>query len=151
MKRLIFILLIALPVTSAFAQITVNDPWVRATVPQQKATGAFMRLAAKQDARLVEARSPVASVVEIHEMTMESNIMRMRAISSLELPAGKTVELKLGGYHMMFLDLKQQIKEGDVVPVTLVIEGKDKKREAIELKVPVRSLSSVSSPGRSAP
>ena len=110
-----------------------------------------MRLAAKQDARLVEARSPVASVVEIHEMTMESNIMRMRAISSLELPAGKTVELKPGGYHMMFLDLQQQIQEGDVVPVTLVIEGKDKKREAIELKVPVRSLSSVSSPGRSAP
>jgi periplasmic copper chaperone A len=150
MRRLILISLIALPVMSAFAQITVNDPWVRATVPQQKATGAFMRLVAKQDVRLVEARSPVASVVEIHEMTMENNIMRMRVISGLELPAGKTVELKPGGYHMMLLDLKQQIKEGDVVPVTLVIEDKDKKREAIELKVPVRSLNSVSSPGRSA-
>lgn len=142
MKHLLIATLIALSVTSAFAQITIKDPWVRATVPQQKATGAFMQLAAQQDARLVEVRSPVAGAVEIHEMTMESNVMKMRAVTGIDLPAGKPVELKPGGYHVMLIDLTQQIKEGDIVPMTLMIEGKDKKREAIELKVPVRSLNS---------
>lgn len=124
----------------AFAQVTVEGPWVRATVPQQKATGAFMQLSAQQDMRLVEVRSSAAAVVEIHEMKMENDIMRMRAVSGLDLPAGKTVELKPGGYHVMLIDLKQQIKDGDVVPITLVLEGKDKKRETIELKALARPL-----------
>ncbi|MCF8149490.1 MAG: copper chaperone PCu(A)C [Burkholderiaceae bacterium] len=125
----------------AHAQVVVKDPWVRATVSQQKATGAFMQLTSPQDARLVEAKSPVAGVVEIHEMSMEKDVMRMRAMpGGLELPAGKTVELKSGGYHVMLMDLKQQVKEGSSVPMTLVFEGKDKKRSSIEIKAPVKSL-----------
>jgi copper(I)-binding protein len=122
------------------AQVTVKDPWVRATVPAQKATGAFMQITSAQDARLVEARSPVAGVVEVHEMVMEKEVMKMRAIKGLDLPAGKTVELKPGGYHVMLMDLKEQMKEGATVPVTLVIEGKDKKRSTVELKAPVKPL-----------
>ena len=122
------------------AQGTVKDPWVRATVPAQKATGAFMQITSAQDARLVEARSPVAGVVEVHEMVMEKEVMKMRAIKGLDLPAGKTVELKPGGYHVMLMDLKEQMKEGATVPVTLVIEGKDKKRSTVELKAPVKPL-----------
>jgi copper(I)-binding protein len=126
---------------AAFGQVTVTDPWVRGTVAQQKATGAFMSLKADQDVRLVAAKSPVAGVVEIHEMAMENEIMRMRALpKGLDLPAGKTVELKPGGYHVMLMDLKQQMKEGETVPVTLVIEGKDKKQVNIEVKAPVRPL-----------
>jgi periplasmic copper chaperone A len=128
----------------AHAQVTVKDPWVRATVSQQKATGAFMQITSAQDARLVEAKSPVAGVVEVHEMTMEKDVMKMRAIKGLDLPAGKSVELKPGGYHVMLMDLKQQMKEGDVVPVTLVVEGKDKKRSTIEVKAPVRPLAAPS-------
>jgi copper(I)-binding protein len=122
------------------AQISVKDPWVRATVPQQKATGAFMQIESKADTRLVEASSPAAGVVEIHEMKMENNVMKMRAVNGIDVPAGKAVDLKPGGYHVMLMDLKQQAKEGDTVPVTLVFEGKDKKREKVEVKAPVRPL-----------
>jgi hypothetical protein len=90
--------------------------------------------------RLVEARSPVAGVVEIHEMTMVDNVMRMRAVPGLELPAGKAVELKPGGYHVMLMDLKGQVKEGQSVPLTLVVEGRDKKRQTVEVKAQVRAL-----------
>jgi periplasmic copper chaperone A len=124
---------------SAQAQVTVKDAWVRATVPQQKATGAFMQLQSAQDAKLVSAQSPVAGVVEVHEMAMDGGVMRMRAVPHLDLPAGKAVDLKPGGYHVMLMDLKGQVKDGDTVPVTLVVEGKDGKRQSVELKVPARS------------
>jgi copper(I)-binding protein len=142
MKRI----LVAVVIATAFclpaqAQVAVKDPWVRATVPAQKATGAFMQLTATLDSRLVEVRSPVAGVVEIHEMAMEKDVMKMRALpNGLELPAGKGVELKPGGYHVMLMDLKQQMKEGDSVPLTLVVEGQDKKRSTIEISVPVKPL-----------
>src|SRR3989304_5360920 len=115
----------------ALAQVEVKDPWVRGTVSQQKATGAFMQIKSQKAARLVEIRSPVAGVVEIHEMRMEKDIMRMRALRGLDLPAGKTVEFKSGGYHVMLLGLKRQLKAGDTVPLTLVIEGTDGKRETV--------------------
>lgn len=136
---------------AAMAQSTVDikDPWVRATVAQQKATGAFMHLTAKSDSKLVEAKSPVAGVVEIHEMAMDNNVMKMRQIPGLALPAGKTVELKPGGYHVMLLDLKAQVKEGDTVPVTLVFEGKDGKRESVEIKAPAKPLNNM--PGMAKP
>ncbi len=141
MKQRFALTLAALAVAAAAqAQVTVKDPWVRATVPQQKASGAFMQLTAAKDARLVEARSPVAGVVEIHEMAMDNNVMKMRAVPGLDLPAGKAVDLKPGGYHVMLMDLRGQLKEGDTVPVTLVIQGKDGKRETIEVKAPVRPL-----------
>jgi hypothetical protein len=83
----------------------------------------------------------VAGIVEIHEMAMEGNVMKMRALpAGLDLPAGKSVELKPGGYHVMLMDLKKELKAGDTVPVTLVIEGADKKRETVEIKAPVRAL-----------
>jgi copper(I)-binding protein len=125
---------------SAHAQVTVKDAWVRATVPQQKATGAFMQLTAAKDVKLVSARSPIAGVVEIHEMAMVDNVMKMRAVPGLDLPAGKAVDLKPGGYHVMLMDLKAQVKEGDGVPVTLVVEGKDGKRETLEIKATARPL-----------
>lgn len=130
----------------AHAQVTVQDPWVRATVPQQKATGAFMRLTAAQDMRLVGASSPAAGVTEVHEMKMVDNVMKMRAVPLLDLPAGQTVELKPGGYHIMLLDLKQPVAQGATVPLTLVFEGKDGQRQSQELQVPVRALSATATP-----
>ena len=131
----------ALAVSSAaFAQVTVKDPWVRGTVAQQKASGAFMLLQSATDARLVSAASPVAGVVEIHEMKMEGDIMRMRAITGLDLPAGSTVELKPGGYHVMLMDLKKPLQDGDMVPLTLTVEGKDGKRSTLEVQAPVKAL-----------
>ena len=138
------LLLSAAFIAPAQAQVTVKDPWVRATVSQQKATGAFMQITSAQDARLVEAKSPVAGVVEVHEMTMEKDVMKMRAVKGVDLPAGKSVELKPGGYHVMLMDLKQQMKEGDTVPLTLVVEGKDKKLTTIEVKASVKPLATAS-------
>ena len=142
MKRITLAALIlsAFPV---LAQVTVKDPWVRATVPAMQATGAFMQITSTQDARLVEVRSPIAGVVEIHEMKMEKDVMKMRALpDGLDLLAGKAVELKPGGYHVMLMALKQQMKEGDTVSMTLVVEAKDKKRTTFEVKAPVKALAS---------
>jgi hypothetical protein len=148
MKKLLVTALLTLT-ASAWAQTTVKveDAWVRGTVSTQKASGAFMRLTPTANARLVSASSPVAGVVEIHEMAMENDIMRMRQVPGLDLAAGRTVELKPGGYHVMLLDLKAQVKEGDVVPVTLVFEGKDGKRENVEIQAPVRPLNSAAAAG----
>ncbi len=133
---------------SVHAQVTVKDPWVRATVPQQKATGAFMQLTAVKEARLLSASSPVAGVVEVHEMAMVDNVMKMRALpNGLDLPAGKTVDLKPGGYHVMLMDLKGEVKEGGVVPVTLVVQGKDGKKDSIEVKATVRAVNATAAGG----
>ena len=132
-----------LSTVSALAQITIADAWVRGTVPQQKATGLFAQITSAQGGRLVSASSPVAGVVEIHEMSMDGDVMKKRALpGGLALPAGKAVALKPGGYHLMLLDLKQPLKTGDTVPVTLVFEGADKKRETVEIKAPVKALAS---------
>ncbi len=126
---------------AAAAQTSVKDAWIRGTVPQQKATGLFAQITSTQGGRLVAASSPAAGVVEIHEMSMDGSVMKMRALpDGLELPAGKAVELKPGGYHVMLMDLKQQLKAGDTVAVTLVVEGADKKRANVEIQVPVRPL-----------
>lgn len=141
MKRFAFTLATLALAAAAQAQVTVKEPWVRATVAQQKATGAFMQLTAAQDVRLVAGSSPVAGVVEIHEMAMDNQVMKMRQVAGgLALPAGKTVELKPGSYHVMLMDLKGQIKDGDTVPVSLVFEGKDGKKQTVEVKAPARPL-----------
>ncbi len=139
--RTILALLVAVAfATTATAQTSVKDPWIRGTVAQQKATGMFAQITSTAGGKLVSASSPVAGVVEIHEMAMEGNVMKMRAVPGLDLPAGKAVDLKPGGYHVMLMDLKQQLKEGETVAVTLVVEGKDGKKETIEVKAPVKAL-----------
>lgn len=140
MKRVVvpFAVLMSALISQAQAQVTVKDAWVRATVAQQKATGAFMQLQSAQDAKLISAQSPVAGVVEVHEMRMDGGVMKMRAVPSLALPAGQAVDLKPGGYHVMLMDLKAQVKDGDTVPVTLVVEGQDGKRQNIEIKASAR-------------
>ena len=81
--------------------------------------------------RLIHAQSPVAGLVEIHEMKMEKDVMKMAAIAGLDLPAGKAVDLKPGGYHVMLMQLKQEIKEGETVPITLVFENKEGKKSRL--------------------
>jgi copper(I)-binding protein len=130
----------ALASVPAAAQVTVKDPWIRATVPAAKSTGAFMQLQSVQDARLVEVRSSVAGIVEIHQMQMDGQMMKMHAVDGVDLPAGKPVELASGGYHVMLMDLKRQLKDGEKVPVTLVIQRKGKKAETLDVQVPVKPL-----------
>ena len=125
--------------TTAMAQtVDVKNAWVRTSVPGQKATGAFMSLTAKDGAKLVNASSPVAGVVEVHEMKMDGDIMRMREVTGgLELPAGKVVDLKPGGYHVMLMDLKATLPKDSTVPLTLVFKDAKGVESKLELKVPV--------------
>ena len=131
--------------------ITVSDPWVRGTVPAQRATGAFMRLQADQDLRLVAASSPVAGVAEIHEMVMQDKVMKMRRVDGIALGKGKPLELKPGGYHVMLMDLKQPLKAGEQVPLTLTFEGAAKgKTITKQVQATVQSLAPQGSQGHGA-
>jgi VCBS repeat-containing protein len=140
LKRLLVLAAASLLSTQAFAQVSVIDPWVRATVPAQKASGAFMGLKSAKAARLVAASTPVAGKVEIHQMEMQGSTMRMHAVDGIDLPAGKDVNLASGGYHIMLLDLKRQLKDGEQVPLTLTVQGADGKRENVEVTAPVKPL-----------
>jgi copper(I)-binding protein len=131
---------LALGSLPALAGVTVSEAWVRATVPAQKTTGAFMRLKSDADARLVAVASPVAGVVEIHEKVMDKDVMKMSPIPALALPAGRDVGLEPGGHHVMLMDLRQQVKAGDEVPLTLTIENQDGRRETLEVKATARPL-----------
>ena len=124
---------------SAHAEVTVQGPWVRATVAQQKVTGAFMAITSTVDAHVVGITSPVADRVEIHEMKMNNETMTMRAIPSLPLDAGKTVQLAPGGFHIMLFGLHQQVKAGDSVPLTLMIEDSQKRRSSVDIKAIAKS------------
>ena len=122
------------------AMVEVKDAWVRSTVPGQKGTGAFMKITAKDGVRLVGVSSPAAGVGEVHEMKMEGDIMKMRALSSLDLPAGKAIELKPGGYHIMLMDLKQPMVKDSKVPLTLLFKDAKGVESKLELSVPVSSV-----------
>lgn len=125
------------PAGAQNAAVKVEGAWARASVQGQRATGAFMRLTAKDGARLVRAESPAAGLTEVHEMKMEGDIMKMRAVPTLDLPAGKTVELKPGGYHVMLLDLKAPLAKDSSVPITLVFQDAKGAESTLELSVPV--------------
>lgn len=131
----------------AQADVKVEEAWVRATVPHQKVTGAFMRVTASEDARLVAVGSPVAGTVEIHEMAMDKEVMKMRPVAGVRLPAGQIVELKPGAHHVMLLDLRKQLQPGDTVPLVLTVEGRDGKRETLEVKAAVRPFGTIGGAG----
>ncbi len=136
-KHLIAAALTTVCAVSAFAQnVTVTDAWARATVQGQKATGAFMKITAKDSAKLVGVSSPVAGVVEIHEMKMEKDVMKMAALpNGLDLPAGKVVELKPGSYHVMLMDLKAPLAKDTTVPLILTLQDAKGVKSNVELKV----------------
>src|SRR5882762_819400 len=111
---------------AAHGQVEARAAWVRGTVSGQTTAGAYMELTSDRRASLLGAESPAAGSADIHEMRMEGNVMRMRAVPRLELPPGKTVELRPGGHHMMLVDLKRPLKKGDLVPIRLKVELSDR-------------------------
>jgi copper(I)-binding protein len=142
MKLKFVALITALVAGTVCAQtVEVKDAWVRTAVPGQKATGAFMTLTAKDGAKLVGASSPAAGLAEVHEMKMDGDIMKMRAVQGgLDLPAGKAIELKPGGYHVMLMDLKAALPKDGTVPLTLVFKDAKGMESKVELKVPVAAM-----------
>ncbi len=123
---------------SQLKSLDIKQPFARATPPGAKAAGVFMTIENKgKDAdRLVSASSSAAGIVEIHEMKMDGGIMQMREVKALEVKPGATVELKPGGYHVMLLDLKPPLKQGETVPVTLTFE----KSGTVEVKAAIEAM-----------
>lgn len=120
------------------AHVKVENAWARASVAGQQASGAFMRLTAQEPLKLVGVESPAAAVAEVHEMKMEGDVMRMRAIDSLDLPKDVAVDLKPGGYHLMLQQLKAPLAKDTQVPVTLVFKDAKGAESRLSLQVPVR-------------
>ena len=123
--------------------VTVSGAWARATMPGQPVSGAYFDIVSAEGGALVGASSPAAGVVEVHQMQLDGGVMKMRAMPRLPLPAGKTVSLKPGGYHVMLMDLKQPLREGDKVALTLKLEGKGGKATTLDVQAEVRSPSGV--------
>ena len=113
----------ALAALPAWAQVSVDKPWSRATPPGAKVGAGFMRLrnAGAAD-RVIGASSPVAGRVEMHVTVRDGDVMKMREVTSFEVPAGGSFELKPGGAHLMLVDLKRPLKKGEKVPLTLKLE-----------------------------
>lgn len=140
------VLLSAVFAVSAFAQtVSVSDPWIRATVAGQKATGAFMKITSKEGAKLTGVSSPAAGIAEVHEMKMEKDVMKMAAIPSLNVPAGGAVELKPGSYHVMLMDLKAPLTDKSTVPLTLTFENAKGVKSKVDLQVPVKAMNTMNS------
>jgi copper(I)-binding protein len=134
---------------AAFAQVTVQDAWVRGTVPGQTSSGAFMTLQSTEGAKVVGVSTPVAGTAEIHEMKMDGDVMRMRRMPSLDLPKGQAVQLKPGGYHVMLMDVKQPLVKDAVVPIMLKVELADKRVVEQKVDAKVRDLTAGNMPAMS--
>ena len=134
------LLVCALVSVPAWAQVKIDEPWARATVPGQKATGVFMKLTATQAGQLVGVSSPVAGVAEVHEMKMDGNVMKMSAVPAIDLPAGKSVSLQPGGYHVMLMDLKGPLAKDTSVTITLKFKDSKGVLSLQEVKLPVKEM-----------
>ena len=122
---------------AAFAQTAprIDDAWARPTVAGQPGGGGFLKITSPSADRLVAASAPIAKAVELHTMQMDGDVMRMRQIPAIEIPAGQTVELKPGGLHVMFIGLTQTLDSGASFPLTLRFE----KAGEVKVEVQVRN------------
>jgi copper(I)-binding protein len=124
--------------------LRIENPQARATVPAQKMSGGFLKIENKGGAdRLLSASSPASKTMELHTMSMEGNVMKMREVKAIDIPANGTVELKPGGLHLMFIDLKSQLKPGLSVPVKLKFE----KAGEVEVKFKIGGFPAHGEPG----
>lgn len=126
----------------AAESVKVTNAWVRAPAPGQKTASAYVDLTSERNAALVAAGSPLAARVELHSMTMEAGIMRMRALPRIELPAGQTVKLAPGSMHLMLIDLKQSLKAGDKVPLVLSVQPTGTSLTTLTIEAEVRAAAS---------
>ena len=117
--------------------LQIENAYTRSTVPGQMAAGGFMKIENKGGVDLlVSASSPVAGEIQLHEMAMEGNVMKMRQVKDIPVPAGGAVELKPGGLHLMFMNIKAPLAAGETVPVKL----KFAKAGEVEVKFPVNAM-----------
>jgi periplasmic copper chaperone A len=128
----------------AAAQVQASEAWARGTVPGQTTSTVYMRLRSAEPAAVVAVESPLG-VAELHEMKMDGDIMRMRPLKRLELPAGRSVELNPSGVHVMLTGLKRPLARGDRVPLRLTVETAGRTRRIVEVTADVRDFASAGS------
>ncbi|MFM2112470.1 MAG: hypothetical protein RLZZ271_1130 [Pseudomonadota bacterium] len=146
-KTLTLIALAAAPMLVAAQALQAENAWIRATVAGQQGTGGFMTLKSKEGVTLTGASVDAAiGSAELHEMAMVGDVMKMRAIDKLAVPAGKPLELKPGGYHLMLVGLKAPLAKGAKVPVTFTYKDAKGVAGKLELSIPVDSVA----PGKAA-
>ena len=137
-KSILLLAVAVLAGAAAHAQVTVDKPWVRTTVARQTTTAAYFTVTSAQGGKLVDASSPVAASAEVHEMKMAGDLMKMRPVDAVPLPAGKPVAFQPNGYHLMLMGLKAPLKTGDAVPIKLVVEDAKGKRQTVDVKAVAR-------------
>jgi copper(I)-binding protein len=130
--------LLGLVCLSANAAVTISDAWVRATRPGQEVGAAYMTLSSTGWSCLTKASSTAAGTIEMHSMSMNDGVMKMRMLEHLELPAGKPVKLAPGGFHLMLFDLKKPLAAGSSVEMVLTFEDEKGKTEIRKIKLPVK-------------
>lgn len=138
MKKLCVAVVVGISSMNVSADVSIKAPWVRATAPAQKVAGGYLQLSSTTHAKLLKMTSPMASSVELHASSMEGGVMKMRHLEHLEIPAGKVIEFKPGGYHIMFIGLKKQLVEGDQVPLQLLFSDNLNQKHTLEISLPVR-------------
>jgi copper(I)-binding protein len=121
-------------------EVAVSDAWSRATAPGQDSAVVGLRITSQKDARMVALSSPAAAAAQMHSMTHENGMMKMRQLDSLALPAKQEVVLGAGGDHLMLIDLKKPLKAGDIVPLTVTVQFADKSTEKVAVKAVVQAL-----------
>jgi copper(I)-binding protein len=141
-KELFLALTLAASSLAAQAEVKATGAWVRATVPSQKSTGAFVTLTSSEDAKVVAVESPAAAMAELHSSTMKGGTMEMRAVETVALPAGKPVELKPGALHVMLMGLAKPAKAGESFPLVFTIEDRRGKRTRLDVSAAVRPIGS---------
>ncbi|HEX4855180.1 MAG TPA: copper chaperone PCu(A)C [Limnobacter sp.] len=123
--------------------ITIRNAWVRPTVGEQDATGAYLTIVTEESLALVGVASPAAEIAELHEMKMEGDVMRMRMAQRIDIKPSEPLELKPGGYHVMLMALTGPINAGQEVELSLQFEKADGSR----LEIPVKALAAQNTAG----
>ena len=118
--------------------VAIIDAWARANAPGQSVGAAYMTLIAAQDSTMIKAESAIASSVEIHSMTMDNGVMKMRMLEELSLTAGKPEKLAPGGFHLMLFDLKKQLIVGESVEITLNFKDNTGKISQQTIALPIK-------------
>ena len=126
---------------SVWAQsVVVHEAWTRASAPGQQTAGVYLSLTASEAAALLGASGPAGTQVELHEMVLDGGVMKMRARARLALPAGQTVVLRPGSYHLMLHPLRVPLRAGEKLPLTLQVEGRDGQVYRVAVQAEVRSV-----------
>ena len=151
MKRIALVTLFLLPLfplaqTAHAAGIEVRNAWARAPAPGQSTAGIYMDIVSADGAALVGVKSVLAKRAELHSTSMQDGVMRMRAVERIELPAKRKVSLAPGGQHVMLIDMVRALRDGEKLPLELILEDTGGARSTLRVDATVRAAGAAAHP-----